>query len=106
MGNNADYGAGQETLVKAAGHVTDAKAKFDKESKTLSGELEGMKVKWVGEGGTAFTNLHTLWIQKQTKILATLDQFADSLDTTDKTNKSNDSAQNQALAKIASILDG
>ena len=105
MANGADYGAGSQTLIKAAGDVRDAKTRFDTESKRLANELDNMKKMWVGEGGAAFTKLHTMWVEKQNKINMVLDQFADSLDTTDKTNKANDADQNAAISKIAAILD-
>jgi len=101
---NADYGQGAGTLSKAAKDVRDAKAKFDQLSKELSGQLEGMKVKWVGQGGTAFTNLHTMWTEKQTKIVRTLDDLADKLDTTEKNNTANDEQQNSVIAKLAAKL--
>jgi uncharacterized protein YukE len=98
--------AGDQTLSRAANMVATAKADFDRLSSTLSDTLLAQQAKWQGQGGKAFTNLHTAWTEKQGRIVRALNEFEASLTSTEKDNVNTDQAQSDYMAKNHSRLDG
>jgi uncharacterized protein YukE len=98
--------AGDQTLSRAANMVATAKADFDRLSSTLSDNLLAQQAKWQGQGGKAFTNLHTAWTEKQNRIVRALNEFEASLTSTEKDNVNTDQAQSDYMAKNHSRLDG
>ena len=57
--------AGDRTLSRAAGMVTNAKSDFDRLSRTMSDTIVSYQGKWQGQGGKAFFGLHQAWTEKQ-----------------------------------------
>lgn len=104
MTNAADFGQGEATLSKAAEMVVAAKADFVKEASTLSGQIDEIRSKWVGQGGSSFFALHQAWTQKQRIILDALDEFSESLHSTEKLNVSTDDTQNATFANLNARL--
>ena len=102
--SNADYGQGEKTLSKAAGMVQAAKADFDKLSKNLDGQIQGLQGKWVGSGGQAFFALHQAWTEKQRTIVNALNEFEQSLQSTEKDNTSTDDSQSANMSKLSGRL--
>lgn len=94
-GNNYDFGAGEGTLQKASGLVTEAKADFDRLAAKMHGELSS--VSWGGQGATAFQGLNNAWNEKQRTIVKALDDFSNALVTTNQTNVSTDQDQHSTF---------
>lgn len=105
MSGTNEYGAGEGTLTKAAGLVSQAKLDFNGLSNKLSGEISQMQSKWGGQGATAFFTLHSTWIQKQNDIVKALDDFAESLTLTDRDNVANDEAQASNMQNLLNKLN-
>lgn len=103
MGNNL-YGAGENTLGKAAEMVATARQDFDALSKNLTSKIEGLESQWKGQGGQAFFALHAAWTQKQQVVTSALNDFEASLKNTQKDNVSTDETQHGNYSKFQSRL--
>ncbi|GAB2761145.1 hypothetical protein GCM10027020_11870 [Nocardioides salsibiostraticola] len=99
-----EFGQGEGTLTRAASMVTDAKADFMSISNQMTGKLQGMSGQFVGQGGTAFTRLHTAWAERQRTIVGALDDFAESLTLTEKDNLQTDEVQSASMTSLANRL--
>jgi WXG100 family type VII secretion target len=101
----AEMGQGQGTLSKGAALVAEAKADLDRISHTLDGQIQGLRGRWQGAGGTAFFALHQAWTEQQRTIVRALDQFESALTGTERDNVSTDEAQAANYARTTSRLD-
>lgn len=99
-----DYGMGEDTLVKAADMVRNAKADFDRLAGQLEGQIQGLQGRWAGQGGRAFFQVHQAWSEKQRIVVKALDDFEQSLVSTDKDAKATDEASSSSMANINSRL--
>jgi WXG100 family type VII secretion target len=105
MSNSAtEMGQGEKTLSQAAGMVADAKKDFDSFSKTLDGQIAGLRTKWAGAGAQAFFILHQAWTEKQAVILSALNEFEASLLSTEKDNVNTDDTQSSNYNRYAGRL--
>lgn len=105
MSNSAtEMGQGEKTLSQAAGMVADAKSDFDSFSKTLDGQIAGLRTKWAGAGAQAFFILHQAWTEKQAVILSALNEFEASLLSTEKDNVNTDDTQSSNYNRYAGRL--
>ena len=105
MSNSAtEMGQGEKTLSQAAGMVADAKLDFDSFSKTLDGQIAGLRTKWAGAGAQAFFILHQAWTEKQAVILSALNEFEASLLSTEKDNVNTDDTQSSNYNRYAGRL--
>ena len=100
----AEMGQGEGTLSKGAGLVADAKVDFDRISSKLDGQIQGLRGRWQGAGGTAFFALHQAWTEKQRVITNALDEFEASLRSTERDNMSTDEAQSSSYNRFAGRL--
>jgi len=100
----AEMGQGHGTLSKGAGLVAEAKVDFDRINITLEGEIQGLRGRWQGAGGTAFFALHQAWTEKQKVIVQALNEFESALTTTERDNVSTDEAQSANYARTTSRL--
>ena len=98
--------AGDRTLSRAAGMVTNAKGDFDRLARTLSDNIVGYQGKWQGQGGRAFFDLHQAWTEKQDRIVRALNEFEASLTSTERDNINTDQAQSDNMNKNHNRLDG
>ncbi len=76
----AEMGQGEGTLSKGAALVADAKVDFDRISNKLDGQIQGLRGRWQGAGGTAFFTLHQAWTEKQKVIVQALNEFESVVD--------------------------
>ncbi len=106
MSNAPEMGQGEHTLTRAAGLVGEAKSDFDGFSRRLDTQIEGLRGRWAGAGGTAFFALHRAWAQRQATITSALDRFEASLRTTEKDNLGTDEAQSARYHRTAGRLGG
>ena len=74
--------AGDRTLSRAAGMVSNARSDFDRLSRTMSDTIVGYQSKWQGQGGKAFFALHQAWTEKQDRIVRALTDFEAALTST------------------------
>ena len=102
----AEMGQGEGTLSKGAGLVADAKVDFDRISNKLDGQIQGLRGRWQGAGGTAFFTLHQAWTEKQKVIVGALNEFEASLTSTERDNVNTDQTQSDYMNKNHSRLDG
>ena len=100
----AEMGQRHGTLSKGAGLVAEAKVDFDRINNTLEGEIQGLRGRWQGAGGTAFFALHQAWTEKQKVIVQALNEFESALTTTERDNVSTDEAQSANYARTTSRL--
>ncbi len=100
----AEMGQGEGTLSKGAALVADAKVDFDRISNKLDGQIQGLRGRWQGAGGTAFFTLHQAWTEKQRVIVQALDEFESALTGTERDNVSTDEAQSANYARTTSRL--
>jgi WXG100 family type VII secretion target len=100
----AEMGQGEGTLSKGAGLVADAKVDFDRISNKLDGQIQGLRGRWQGAGGTAFFTLHQAWTEKQKVIVQALNEFESALTATERDNVSTDEAQSANYARTTSRL--
>ncbi len=98
--------AGDQTLSRAATMVNTAHSDFNRLANTLSDNLLAQQAKWQGQGGRAFTNLHTAWKEKQDRIVRALTEFEASLQTTEKDNINTDQTQSDYMNKNLDRLGG
>ena len=96
--------AGDRTLSRAAGMVSNARSDFDRLSRTMSDTIVGYQSKWQGQGGKAFFALHQAWTEKQRIITNALDEFSASLTSTERDNVSTDDTQSATYSKVAGRL--
>jgi WXG100 family type VII secretion target len=98
--------AGDRTLSRAAGMVSNAKSDFDRLSRTMSDTIVGYQGKWQGQGGKAFFGLHQAWTEKQDRIVRALTDFEAALTSTERDNINTDQSQSDNMNKNHSRLDG
>ena len=101
---SAEMGQGAGTLSKGAALVAGAKVDFDRISSNLVGQIQGLRGRWQGAGGTAFFTLHQAWTEKHKVIVQALDQFESALTATERDNVSTDDAQSANYARTTSRL--
>ena len=92
-------GQGQGTLSAAAGMVADAQHDFDRLNNELVQHIDAARVKWSGQGGTAFNALGHAWSEKQRTIVNALNQFEASLRSTERDNTRTDDTQSAAFVR-------
>lgn len=107
MSENGAAGLSQteRALSVAADKVATARQDVTKLNQNLSGQIQGMGMKWGGQGATAFHNLHTAWQDKSTKIVSALDQFQQSLLDTEKDNTATDQSQADTSSRLLNRLN-
>ena len=101
---SAEMGQGAGTLSKGAALVAGAKVDFDRISSNLDGQIQGLRGRWQGAGGTAFFTLHQAWTEKQKVIVQALGEFESALTATERGNVSTDEAQAANYARTTSRL--
>lgn len=106
MSENGAAGLSQteKALSTAADKVATARQDVTKLNQNLSGQIQGMGMKWGGQGATAFHNLHTAWQDKANKIVGALDQFQQSLLETEKDNVATDQSQADTSSRLLGRL--
>ncbi len=104
--NSNEMLAGEQTLSRAAGMVSAARADFTRDAANLENQINGMRGRWQGAGGQAFFALHQAWTEKQRVIVSALDEFENSLRSTERDNVSTDETQQSAHVNLAGRLDG
>ena len=100
----AEMGQGEGTLSKGAGLVAGAKVDLDHISNKLDGQIQGLRGRWQGAGGTAFFTLHQAWTAKQKVIVQALEEFERALTGTERDNIATDEAQSANYARTTSRL--
>ncbi len=101
---SAEMGQGAGTLSKSAALVAGAKVDFDRMSNKLDGQVQGLRGRWQGAGGTAFFTLHQAWTEKQKVIVQALNEFENSLTSTERDNVTTDEAQSVNYSRTTSRL--
>ena len=100
----AEMGQGAGTLGRGAARVAEAKVDLDRISSRLDSQIQGLRGRWLGSGGTAFFALHQAWTEKQRIIVQALDEFESALTNTERDNVATDEAQSARYARTTSRL--
>jgi uncharacterized protein YukE len=99
--------AGEGTLARAAGMVSEARVDFDRLSATLLDRLSSAQTRWQGAGGAAFQGVARAWNDKQHTIVSALAEFEAHLRGTQASNLATDdqamAAQNAHLHRLGGI---
>ena len=101
-----EFGQGERSLTRAATMVADAKKDFDALALQLDDQINALRGRWVGQGGTAFFTLHQAWTEKQRVIVSALNEFEASLVSTERDNVATDDTQSANYVRTAGRLDG
>jgi WXG100 family type VII secretion target len=99
-----EMGQGEGTLGRGAALVAGARLDLDRISSRLDGQIQGLRGRWQGSGGTAFFTLHQAWTEKQRTIVRALDAFEGALTSTERDNLATDQAQSADYARTTSRL--
>jgi len=102
--SSVEMGQGEGTLSKGAALVAGAKVDLDRINSKLDGQIQGLRGRWIGSGGTAFFTLHRAWTERQQTIVRTLNDFESALVSTERDNVSTDEAQSAGYARTTSRL--
>lgn len=102
--SSAEMGQGAGTLSNGAALVGAAKIDFDRMSNKLEGQIQGLRGRWQGAGGTAFFALQQAWTERQRVVVRALDEFQIALTRTERDNLSTDEAQSAHYARTTSRL--
>jgi WXG100 family type VII secretion target len=100
----SEMGQGEGTLGRGAGLVAVAKVDLDRISSRLDAQIQGLRGRWQGAGGTAFFTLHRAWTDRQRTIVQALDSFERALVATERDNVATDEAQSATYARTTSRL--
>lgn len=100
-----EFGQGERALSRAATMVADARSDFDALARTLDGQIQGLRGRWVGQGANAFFTLHQAWTEKQQLIVSALNEFEASLISTERDNIATDDTQSANYTRTAGRLD-
>jgi len=99
-----EMGHGEGTLGRGAALVAEAKSDFDRISRRLDSQIQGLRGRWLGAGGMAFFTLHQAWTDKQRIIVRTLEEFELALTTTERDNVATDEEQSAGYTRTTSRL--
>lgn len=88
-----EMGQVEGALSRAAHLVAEARGDFDRLSKGLDGQVQGLRGQWAGAGGRAFFVLHQAWTEQMGVVVGALDRFERSLTATEQDNVSTDEAE-------------
>lgn len=95
--NENELSQQEHALSRAADLVATARADLTRLQNGLSAQIEGLRMRWQGDGGRAFQILHSAWQEKQTRITRALDRFEASLLETEKDNTATDQSQSELM---------
>lgn len=106
MSENGAAGLSQaeKALSSAAEKVATARVDVMKLNQNLSGQIQGMGMRWGGQGAAAFHKLHDAWQEKSHKIVSALDEFERSLLDTEKDNTATDLSQADTSNRLLNRL--
>lgn len=96
----------QATLHAAANDVRSTRADVDGDLSRLRGVVDQLAAAWSGQAAVSFQTLMQRWNQDTAKLLAALDNIADLLDRSGAQHQATDEAQQQAMGRIQSALNG
>jgi len=95
----------QDQAIAASARITrQAKLDFVGQIDSLNAGLAGIGSHWQGAGAAAFGRVTTAWQDQVTRLLASLDQFADNLDGIDRSFQATNDDAARSLDALASRL--
>ena len=99
-----EFGQAEGALKAISARVDEARQEFEQHAKTLDGQIQALKGKWVGQGGNAFAILHAAWIEKHAGVTAALNKFQAALTETEADNVATDEAAGGEMNKLYNKL--
>ena len=88
-----EMGMGVGTLGRGADLVDGARHDFDRMSAELDHEIDLLRPRWQGAGGSSFFVLKDAWNDRQRRVVAALDELATALRSTERDVAATDEAQ-------------
>ena len=88
-----EMGMGVGTLGRGADLVDGARQDFDRLSVELDHEIDALRSRWQGTGGSAFFALRDAWTDRQHRVVAALDGLAEALRGTERDVMATDESQ-------------
>ena len=88
-----EMGMGAGTLGRGADLVDGARQDFDRMGAELDHEIDALRSRWQGSGGSAFFALKDAWNDRQRRVVAALDGLAAALRGTERDVTATDAAQ-------------
>ena len=88
-----EMGMGVGTLGRGADLVGAARQDFDRMSAELDHEIDQLRPRWQGAGGSAFFGLKDAWNDRHRRVVAALDDLAAALRDTERDVLATDEAQ-------------
>ena len=101
----SELGQGAGVLSHAAVLVHEARADFAAQSRTLDGQIQAVRGRWVGSGAQAFFALHAGWQERHRQVMTALDRLATSLTATERDNLATDSQAADDVRGLRSRLE-
>ncbi|WP_139979274.1 WXG100 family type VII secretion target [Nocardioides litoris] len=98
------FGHGEGTLARGADLVAEARADLTATNARLSDLVGRLRAGWQGRGATSFFALHQAWHDRQSRVVATLDELSTSLGDTERADAATDEQQDAAFARLATRL--
>ena len=82
----------------------DAKAELTGEITALGNRIAGIGNQWIGQGAVAFARVHAAWSDQVARLMAALDEFAESLAGTERVFDVTDLDVDQTMAALNARL--
>src|SRR5690606_21448569 len=96
----------QATLHAAANDVRSTRADVDGDLRRLRGVVDQLAAAWSGQAAVSFQGLMQRWDEDTARALAALDYIADLVDRSAAEQRATDEAQQAAMSRIQSALNG
>ena len=78
-------------ILAIRGHVQSAREELQAENARVVGQIDGWRPSWKGEGSKSFEAFKTTWTDRFNQLMASLNEFEGSLQSTNTTFQSTDS---------------
>ncbi|MEZ7897986.1 MAG: WXG100 family type VII secretion target [Flaviflexus sp.] len=85
--------------------VETARTDLRTENTRVSGQIDGWRGNWIGEGSNSFASFQSAWNTKFTSLMGILDQFEANLGITSSEFDSTDSDSGSGFNTLTSTID-
>lgn len=92
-------------ILAIRNYIENARTALRTENDRITGQIEGWRPNWQGEGATSFQAFRNTWNERFAAMLATLDQFEQSLTTTNTSFQNTDSESGSKFAGLTGSIN-
>lgn len=93
-------------IIAIRNYIETARADLRAENSRIVGQIDGWRPNWQGEGSNSFESFKLAWNDRFATLLATLDQFEQSLTTTSTGFESTDSDAGSQFTSLTGNVQG